>query len=65
MKEGGIAPTDTRVHVPGSYWPNPWPLDHPGTTDRLKGVYGVADATALRAALDPAGATRKHGAYQG
>ena len=44
---------------------NPWPLNHPGITDRLKGAYGVADATALRAALDPAAATRKYSAYQG
>ena len=44
---------------------HPWPLNHPDTIDRLKGAYGVAEATALRAALDPAAGTRKRSAYQG
>jgi hypothetical protein len=51
--EGGDSTHRRAFTFPGRTG-QPWPLDHPGTTDRLKGAYGVADATALRAALDPA-----------
>ena len=64
QQERGASTPDNRIHRPWRACP-PRLLDHSQASGRVKSAYGVATATALRAALDPPARTLVHRSDQG